>query len=72
MRQSSKGMWIEARKNHAGLPGALLHEELGDEAGIAYPAIFLSMTSYQFPVSARFRRFIEMLDLISHARLSLY
>jgi transcriptional antiterminator/mannitol/fructose-specific phosphotransferase system IIA component len=65
MRQSSKGMWIEgAEESRRFALARLLHEELGDEAWYRLSRYFLEHDKLSgFPVSARFRRFIETLDL---------
>lgn len=65
LRRSAKGLWIEGSEESRRFALArLLREELGDETWYALSRYFLEHDRFSgFPVSARFSRFMEKLDL---------
>ena len=65
VRQPAKGLWIEGSEESRRFALArLLHEELGDETWYQLSRYFLEHERFSdFSVSARFRRYIETLDL---------
>ena len=74
LRQSAKGIWIEGSEESRRFALArLLREELGDEAWYLLSRYFLEHNKFSgFPVSARFSRYLETLDLFFSRSLIRY
>ncbi|MDP2965370.1 MAG: helix-turn-helix domain-containing protein, partial [Pelolinea sp.] len=74
LRRSAKGLWIEGSEESRRFALArLLREELGDETWYALSRYFLEHDRFSgFPVSARFSRFMEKLDLFFARKLIHY
>ena len=74
MRRSARGLWIEGSEESRRFALArLLREELGDEAWYQLSRHFLEHnTFFGFPVSARFSRYLEKLDLSYSRKLIRY
>ena len=74
VRQPAKGLWIEGSEESRRFALArLLREELGDETWYQLSRYFLEHELFSdFPVSARFSRYLEKLDLYFSRKLIRY